>query len=108
MHALDPALAIAMPSCPCCYQVSEELAGRFEAAFGGGVVRRDPGGPRLDLWAANARTLAEAGIGQVDRLDRCTACEPARFFSHRRDAGRTGRMVAFVAPPAISPHRAVP
>jgi len=93
---------------PCCYQVSEELAGRFEAAFGEDVVRRGPGGPRLDLWTANALTLAEAGVRQVERLDRCTACEPARFFSHRRDAGRTGRMVGFIAPPSISADGAVP
>jgi YfiH family protein len=93
---------------PCCYQVSEALAADFEAAFGEGVVRRGPGGPRLDLWAANARTLAEAGVGRVERLDRCTACEPGRFFSHRRDGGRTGRMVAFIAPPTISASRAVP
>ncbi len=87
---------------PCCYQVSEALAGQFEAAFGAGVVRRGADGPRLDLWTANARTLAEAGVGEVERLDRCTACDPRRFFSHRRDAGRTGRMVAYVAPCAIS------
>ena len=100
--AIGPAIG------PCCYQVSEELAGRFEAAFGSGVVRRGPDGPRLDLWSANARTLAEAGVGQVDRLDRCTACEPERFFSHRRDAGRTGRMAAYVAPRTISGAGAVP
>jgi len=93
---------------PCCYQVSDELADRFEAAFGGGVIHRGPGGPRLDLWTANARTLAEAGVGQVERLDRCTACEPDRFFSHRRDGGRTGRMVAFIAPRTISGAGAVP
>jgi YfiH family protein len=88
---------------PCCYQVSAELAGQFEAAFGPEVIRRGgPDGPRLDLWAANARTLREAGVGEVERLDRCTACDPLRFFSHRRDAGRTGRMVAYVAPRAIS------
>jgi hypothetical protein len=84
------------------------LAARFEAAFGGEVIRRGAGGPRLDLWAANVRSLAAAGVRAVERLDRCTACEPARFFSHRRDAGRTGRMAAFIAPPTISAGRAVP
>ncbi|HET9553168.1 MAG TPA: peptidoglycan editing factor PgeF [Anaeromyxobacteraceae bacterium] len=94
---------------PCCYEVSEELAARFEAAFGQGVVvRGGPGGPRLDLWTANARALAAAGVERVDRLDRCTACDAARFFSHRRDAGRTGRMVGFIAPRPISSGRAVP
>jgi YfiH family protein len=94
---------------PCCYEVSEELAARFEAAFGDGVVVRGrPGGPRLDLWTANERALQAAGVEAIDRLDRCTACDPARFFSHRRDAGRTGRMVGFIAPRPISSGRAVP
>jgi YfiH family protein len=93
---------------PCCYQVSEDLADRFAAAFGPEVVRRGEGGPRLDLWAANREALRAAGVAEVEVLARCTACDRASFFSHRRDAGQTGRMVAFVAPLPISGHRAVP
>ncbi len=93
---------------PCCYEVSEDLAARFEAAFGEAVVRRGPGGPRLDLWTANQVALRRAGVEQVEVLARCTACDPARFYSHRRDGGRTGRMVAFAAPSPISAPRAVP
>jgi YfiH family protein len=92
-------LAVIGPSIgPCCYQVSEELAGRFTAAFGPRVVQRGAGGPHLDLWLANERSLREAGVSRVARLGRCTACEPRLFFSHRRDGGRTGRMVGFIAP----------
>jgi hypothetical protein len=93
---------------PCCYQVSEELAVRFQAAFGAAVVRRDGAGPRLDLWESNVRALAEAGVAEVEVMGRCSACEADRFFSHRRDAGRTGRMVAFAAPGPISGREAVP
>ncbi len=93
---------------PCCYEVSEDLAARFEAAFGPEVVRRGAGGPRLDLWAANLSALRRAGVAEVEVLGRCTACEPGRFFSHRRDGGRTGRMVAFAAPAPISHREAVP
>jgi YfiH family protein len=93
---------------PCCYQVSEELADRFAAAFGPEVVRRGEGGPRLDLWAANLAGLRRAGVLEVEVLGRCTACEPGIFFSHRRDGGRTGRMVAYAAPAAISGRGAVP
>lgn len=85
---------------PCCYEVSEELAARFEAAFGDGVVDRSRSTPRLDLWEANARALGTAGVAadRIERLGRCTACERALFFSHRRDAGATGRQVAWIAP----------
>jgi YfiH family protein len=84
---------------PCCYEVSEELAARFAADIGPDVVR--PGaGPRLDLWAANAAILRAAGVREerIQVLRRCTACERELFFSHRRDAGRTGRQIAFIAP----------
>lgn len=93
---------------PCCYQVSEELAARFAAAFGPAAVVRGDGGPRLDLWAANLTALREAGVVEVETLGRCAACDRDRFFSHRRDGGRTGRMVAFAAPAAISGRGAVP
>ena len=72
---------------PCCYDVGEEVAARFRAAFGPDVVR----GGKLDLWSAAERALRAAGCAQVERIDLCTACNPDRFFSHRRDDGVTGR-----------------
>lgn len=86
---------------PCCYEVSEELAARFRGELGEAVVRPGPR-PTVDLWKANAAVLAAAGVrgDRVEILGRCTSCERERFFSHRRDAGRTGRQVAFIAPRA--------
>jgi YfiH family protein len=80
---------------PCCYAVGEEVAAPFRKRFGEDVVRDG----RLDLWTSAERALRAAGVGQVERFDRCTACEPETFFSHRRDAGRTGRqgVIAHVA-----------
>jgi purine-nucleoside/S-methyl-5'-thioadenosine phosphorylase / adenosine deaminase len=80
---------------PCCYEVGEEVAAPFRERFGDDVVR----GRRLDLWASAERALRAAGVEHVDRFDRCTACEPETFFSHRRDAGRTGRqgVIAYVS-----------
>ncbi|MGC3996167.1 MAG: peptidoglycan editing factor PgeF [Anaeromyxobacter sp.] len=84
---------------PCCYEVSPELAARFAAELG--PVVRGGERPHLDLWASNRAVLAAAGLApdRVEVLGRCTSCEAAEFFSHRRDAGRTGRQVAFIAPP---------
>jgi polyphenol oxidase len=86
---------------PCCYEVSEDLAARFRSELGPEVVG-EGARPHLDLWTANARVLAEAGVraDRVEVLRRCTSCEREVFFSHRRDAGRTGRQVAFIAPRA--------
>jgi YfiH family protein len=85
---------------PCCYEVSPDLAARFRAALGPDVANDLPSQPRLDLWRANERVLHRAGVPlrSIDLLGRCTACEPTHFYSHRRDAGRTGRQVGFVAP----------
>jgi polyphenol oxidase len=80
---------------PCCYEVGEEVATPYRERFGDDVVRES----RLDLWTSAQRALGSAGVEHVERLDRCTACEPEMFFSHRRDAGRTGRqgVIAYVA-----------
>jgi purine-nucleoside/S-methyl-5'-thioadenosine phosphorylase / adenosine deaminase len=80
---------------PCCYEIGEEVAAPFREAFGEDVVRDG----RLDLWTSAERALRAAGCVDVDRLDLCTSCEPDRFFSHRRDRGRTGRqgVIAYVA-----------
>ncbi|NRD50637.1 peptidoglycan editing factor PgeF [Corallococcus exiguus] len=81
----------------CCYEVSPELGDRFRARFGPDVVRTGAR-PHLDLPLAVKASLTKAGLkpGQVDVLQACTACDPERFFSHRRDAGRTGRHLNFV------------
>jgi hypothetical protein len=75
--------------------VGEEVATLYRRRFGADVVQNG----RLDLWASAERALRSAGVEHVDRFDRCTACEPKTFFSHRRDAGRTGRqgVIAYVA-----------
>ncbi|MCI0571535.1 MAG: peptidoglycan editing factor PgeF [Myxococcaceae bacterium] len=82
----------------CCYQVSGELAGRFDAEFGPGLTTVVEGSQaRLDLVEAVERTLRAAGLraGNVQRLPDCTACDAGRFYSHRRDAGHTGRHLSF-------------
>ena len=71
----------------CCYEVGEEVARPFRAALDDDDVRDGT----LDLWTAAERALRAAGCETVTRLDLCTACDPERFFSHRRDRGRTGR-----------------
>ena len=73
----------------CCYEVGDDVAARFPAA----AVRATGGRPRLDLPTAARIALGAAGV-RPERLDdtgACTCCEPAWYFSHRRDLGRTGR-----------------
>jgi len=67
------------------------VSGAVEAAF-----QRNPKGRwQCDLPALARQRLAALGVGQVDGGEWCTAADPVRFFSHRRDQ-RTGRMAALI------------
>ena len=54
-----------------------------------------PGRWRADLERVIRRRLARCGVGSVHGGGTCTASDPGRFFSHRRD-GVTGRMATLV------------
>ncbi len=73
---------------PCCYEVGEDVLGAF-AGLGEGVAR----GRMLDLPEVARRLLLAAGVERIESSGLCTSCEAELFFSHRRDAGRTGRQV---------------
>lgn len=79
----------------CCYVVGPEVAERFPAS----TRRATDTGWALDLAAAAHLQLSEAGIPdeRIHVIAACTACEPYWYFSHRRDAGRTGRHWAVAA-----------
>lgn len=69
----------------CCFEVGDEVREAFATHA---HARR---GRSLDLKAIARRELLDAGVEAVDDCDLCTVCDPERFFSHRRDGGRTGR-----------------
>jgi YfiH family protein len=71
---------------PCCYEVGDEVLSAF-AGLGEGVAE----GRMLDLPEAARRSLANAGVGEVESAGLCASCEEELFFSHRREGGRTGR-----------------
>ncbi|MFW7415842.1 peptidoglycan editing factor PgeF [Demequina sp. SO4-18] len=75
--------------CGLCYEVPADMrarvAGRHPAAF---ATTRE-GTAALDLPRAIEARLSELGVGEIVRVQECTAESP-RLFSHRRD-GVTGR-----------------
>jgi polyphenol oxidase len=80
----------------CCYEVGADIAALFPAS----VLRPlENGNAMLDLHAANARQLEDAGLRaeniDVDAL--CTVHHGALFQSHRRDGEAAGRMLAVIA-----------
>jgi hypothetical protein len=109
----------------CCYQVGPEVQTAFESQFGYAdtlfretkerdeihekypllfLTARAPGHSELpkqiflDLAEANRRQLLDAGVlpKNIADLGLCTSCHGELFFSHRREKGLTGRMMAAV------------
>jgi len=79
----------------CCYDVGVDVAERFPAA----VRTATEAGWKLDLAEAVRLQLRSAGLrdDRIHVIPACTACAPDWYFSHRRDAGRTGRHWAIAA-----------
>lgn len=94
----DPARIEAYVS-PCisaaAFEVGPEVAAQFDAAF---VRARDGANPLVDLKAALVARLEAAGVpaSQIEASPYCTATEGDRFFSHRAEQGRTGRMMGVI------------
>jgi YfiH family protein len=76
---------------PCCYEVGEEVLEAFAGLGDGTAPRR-----MLDLPEVACRLLREQGVERVEASGLCTSCERELFFSHRRDAGSTGRQAGLV------------
>jgi len=104
-----PLVAVAGPHIgPCCYEVdapvTEPLRERFGPALDAALRASRPGHWRLDLGrlarqALHRAGLEPAGIGFL--AGACTACDPRRFHSHRRDGPRAGRLLHWIGPGAL-------
>jgi len=76
---------------PLRFLVDDDLRRRFEARFPGCATRAGA----VDLWHCARADLERAGVppAAVSVAGLCTASD-ARFFSHRRERGATGRHLA--------------
>lgn len=74
----------------CCYEVDERIMSQFVNVFGT-VARAESGA--LDLGSVVSQSLTRAGVQpcSIAHLGVCTAQTTERFFSHRAEAGLTGR-----------------
>ena len=93
------------------YQVGPDVVASFrEAGFPADLATPDrdaPGRFRLSVAGGVLHALIRAGVAEDRIVDGgwCTASDPDRFYSHRRDRGATGRHWALVRP-GPSMHRA--
>ena len=117
-RAEDCVAAIGPSIGSCCYEVDravlEGFQGEAAAADCGAVFQpsRAQGRWQLDLWAANRLQLQRAGLpgAAITVLGECTACTreiegDRRYFSHRAEGGRTGRMLGVIGVRADAPVR---
>jgi hypothetical protein len=85
--------------CPACFEVGENVAGEFAAAYPDipCVQEREGTRPHVDLWMVAAKQFAEAGVmpEHISFFGVCTMTTP-RLYSHRRDKGNTGGMAAYL------------
>ena len=77
-----------------CFEVSEEIASRFEERFGKLSV---PSYRHVDLPRVVAIDACNAGANEARICDSgiCTVCSEDEFFSYRASGGTTGRHGAF-------------
>ena len=91
---------------PCCFEVGDEVAERFEDVFPDSwkrVVDVRGGRAHVNLWEANRLQLSGAGLrdGNIETADLCTSCRTDLFYSHRKEAstsenGRSGRFAGVI------------
>lgn len=85
---------------PCCYEVDEHVMKIFQEKFEDTPFLKPsrPGHAQLDLWEANRQLLREAGVlpENIWSASICTACYTDRFFSHRQEGPKTGRMAGWI------------
>jgi len=83
------------------FEVGDDVAAQLAGAVGDDtVIQRGTGRPHADLAAAVGRLLRRAGLSpvRIQHVAGCTFADPGRFFSHRRDDGKTGRHLAAIVP----------
>lgn len=79
----------------CCFEVGEEVAARFAAEH---VVLRQPR-PHVDLGGASRARLAAAGVRHIVTDAPCTRCDPAGYYSYRRDGSGTPHHLHYIEVP---------
>ena len=83
------------------FEVGSEVAGKFHAAgLSAAIHTMGYTKPHVDLAAAIKLQLRQCGVTRVDGGSLCTYANATDFYSHRRDHGTTGRMIAIIRPAA--------
>ena len=83
----------------CCFETDADVPHAMLAAFGKGAmpfIRKVGGKYYVNLKEINALALRQTGVSQIEISTECTACQPDRFWSHRRVGGQRGSQGAVI------------
>jgi len=87
--------AAAGPSAgPCCYEIGRDVASKFRE----GSIQARGGSLYADIKAELSARLLDTGLAahNMEMSPDCSICNPADYFSHRRDNVNAGRMMGFI------------
>lgn len=84
--------------CGGCYIVDDRIIDQVKQVCAHSRPYREvsEGQYELDLKKLNKSILQEAGVKDINISSFCTSCAKEDFFSHRRDQGKTGRLMSFI------------
>lgn len=84
----------------CCYEVNDTVMDEVtKLKLEEDVSRKSANGKyMLNLKILNKWLLMRAGISEqaISISQRCTSCSNSTLFSHRKEKGKTGRMMAYI------------
>lgn len=85
----------------CCFETDRDVPDAMRAALGvdaDAAIRQTGEKFHVDLKAVNRLWLERAGVmpENIDVSDACTACEPERFWSHRRVGSARGSLAGII------------
>lgn len=86
----------------CCYEVDRRVINEvnqvLETEDSRPYQQIDKNHFQLDLRRLNHQLLIKAGVldQQIARTSYCTSCHNDLFFSHRKENGKTGRIMSFI------------
>lgn len=102
-EARDVIVCIGPSICQDCYEVSGDVAEKFEHAFPEEyktelLEEKENGKFQLNLWRANELVFQEAGVPeeQIHTTNICTKCNSDYLFSHRVMGDARGNLAAFL------------
>ncbi|KRE90438.1 multicopper polyphenol oxidase [Paenibacillus sp. Soil766] len=100
--AIGPSIGV------CCYEVDQTVASRVRLVIEETQITSeeqkaiitDKGNEKymLNLQLLNQKLIEQAGIlsSHIEVTQLCTSCRTDLFFSHRKEGGSTGRMIAWI------------